>query len=61
MYIRKHIELAKYFESLVLSNDKFEVVGEVTMGLVCFRLKVCIHIKLFFGDKFQKFSKIGLK
>lgn len=39
MYIRKHIELAKYFESLVLSNDKFEVVGEVTMGLVCFRLK----------------------
>ena len=38
-YIRNHCELAKYFETLVLGNDKYEVIGEVTMGLVCFRLK----------------------
>lgn len=31
--------MAKHFEKLVLSNDKYEIVGEVTMGLVCFRLK----------------------
>jgi aromatic-L-amino-acid decarboxylase len=35
----KHVDLAKRFEQLVQSNDKYEIVGEVTMGLVCFRLK----------------------
>ncbi|RNA27256.1 dopa decarboxylase, partial [Brachionus plicatilis] len=38
-YIRKHVALAKYFESLVAKDDRFEIIGEVTMGLVCFRLK----------------------
>ncbi|CAF0754777.1 unnamed protein product [Brachionus calyciflorus] len=38
-YIRKHVDLAKYFESLVNKDDRFEIVGEVTLGLVCFRLK----------------------
>lgn len=37
-YIRNHIRLAKYFESLVLKDDRFEVVNEVKLGLVCFRL-----------------------
>lgn len=38
-HIRKHISLAHYFESLVKSDDRFEVTAEVIMGLVCFRLK----------------------
>jgi aromatic-L-amino-acid decarboxylase len=44
-YIRKHIDLAKHFESLVNQDNRFEIIGEVTMGLVCFRVKV---IKLYF-------------
>ncbi|EEB13798.1 Aromatic-L-amino-acid decarboxylase, putative [Pediculus humanus corporis] len=38
-YIRHHIRLAKKFESLVLSDQRFEVCNEVKLGLVCFRLK----------------------
>nr|BAA95568.1 dopa decarboxylase [Tenebrio molitor] len=38
-HIRKHIELAHYFESLVRSDERFEITEEVLMGLVCFRLK----------------------
>ncbi|KAL1124713.1 hypothetical protein AAG570_001336 [Ranatra chinensis] len=38
-HIRKQIELAHEFEALVLSDDRFEIVAEVLMGLVCFRLK----------------------
>ncbi|KAL3270010.1 hypothetical protein HHI36_009067 [Cryptolaemus montrouzieri] len=38
-YIRNHIRLAKYFESLVLKDCRFEVVNEVKLGLVCFRVK----------------------
>jgi glutamate/tyrosine decarboxylase-like PLP-dependent enzyme len=39
-YIRKHIDLAKHFESLVNQDSRFEIIGEVTMGLACFRVKV---------------------
>lgn len=38
-HIRKHVELAHYFESLVRSDERFEITEEVVMGLVCFRLK----------------------
>lgn len=38
-YIRHHVDLAKEFEKLVLSDDRFEIFGKVTLGLVCFRLK----------------------
>lgn len=38
-HIRKHIMLAKHFESLVRSDDRFEITQEVLMGLVCFRAK----------------------
>ncbi|XP_066260926.1 aromatic-L-amino-acid decarboxylase-like isoform X2 [Euwallacea similis] len=38
-YIRLHIRLAKRFESLVLKDKRFEICNEVTLGLVCFRLK----------------------
>ncbi|CAL8248598.1 unnamed protein product [Lota lota] len=38
-YMRKHVELAKAFESLVKEDNNFEICAEVVMGLVCFRLK----------------------
>ena len=33
------MRLAKYFEHLVLSDARFEILGKVVLGLVCFRLK----------------------
>ncbi|XP_034730796.1 aromatic-L-amino-acid decarboxylase isoform X1 [Etheostoma cragini] len=38
-HIRKHVCLAKEFESLVRADKRFEICNEVIMGLVCFRLK----------------------
>lgn len=38
-HIRKHIDLAHHFESLLKTDDRFEITAEVLMGLVCFRLK----------------------
>uniref|UniRef100_A0A914EF78 Dopa decarboxylase n=1 Tax=Acrobeloides nanus TaxID=290746 RepID=A0A914EF78_9BILA len=38
-YIREHVRLAKRFEALLRADDRFEIIGEVVMGLVCFRLK----------------------
>ncbi|XP_011867954.1 PREDICTED: aromatic-L-amino-acid decarboxylase-like isoform X1 [Vollenhovia emeryi] len=38
-YIRSHVAQAHEFEALVLSDPRFEIIGHVLMGLVCFRLK----------------------
>ncbi|XP_012286885.1 aromatic-L-amino-acid decarboxylase isoform X2 [Orussus abietinus] len=38
-HIRHTIELAKRFANLVKSNEKFEIVSETVMGLICFRMK----------------------
>ncbi|XP_055701578.1 aromatic-L-amino-acid decarboxylase [Phlebotomus papatasi] len=38
-YIRNHIALAKRFEQLVRSDERFEVRNDVHLGLVCFRLR----------------------
>ncbi|CAH0404867.1 unnamed protein product [Chilo suppressalis] len=38
-HIRKQIGLAHYFEEFCNKDDRFEIYEEVTMGLVCFRLK----------------------
>lgn len=38
-YIRKHVQLAHEFESFVHQDPRFEICAEVTLGLVCFRLK----------------------
>lgn len=37
-YQRNHIKLAKYFESLLLKDGRFEICNKVIFGLVCFRL-----------------------
>jgi hypothetical protein len=36
----QHVKLAKLFETYVKNDARFELLGNVTMGLVCFRLKV---------------------
>lgn len=38
-HIRRHCGFAKQFEGLCKKDERFEIVGEVAMGLVCFRLK----------------------
>ncbi|XP_066539964.1 aromatic-L-amino-acid decarboxylase [Hoplias malabaricus] len=38
-HIRKHVRMAKEFESLVRADDHFQIAAEVVLGLVCFRLK----------------------
>lgn len=38
-HIRKHVALAKEFESLVRADKRFEISAEVVLGLVCFRVK----------------------
>ncbi|XP_030761693.1 tyrosine decarboxylase-like [Sitophilus oryzae] len=43
-YIRNHIKLAKHFESLVKKDQRFEVMNDVRLGLVCFRLVGNDHI-----------------
>lgn len=38
-FLRHQIQLAYRFKELVESDERFEIIGEVIMGLVCFRLK----------------------
>ncbi|XP_039381149.1 aromatic-L-amino-acid decarboxylase isoform X3 [Mauremys reevesii] len=35
----EHVKLSHEFENLVLQDKRFEICAEVTLGLVCFRLK----------------------
>ncbi|KAG9510440.1 Tyrosine decarboxylase [Fragariocoptes setiger] len=37
-YIRNHVKLAKQFEQLLLADKRFEIINQVVLGLVCFRL-----------------------
>ena len=39
--MRKCVALAKEFEDMLLQDERFEVVFPTTLGLVCFRYKVC--------------------
>jgi len=36
----QHVGLAKQFEQLVRQDARFDVTNDVTLGLVCFRIKV---------------------
>ncbi|XP_046737366.1 aromatic-L-amino-acid decarboxylase-like [Diprion similis] len=38
-YIRRSVNLARYFEKLVRCDNRFEIVADTTLGLVCFRIK----------------------
>ena len=38
----QHCRLARKFEGLVATDPRFEVLGKVTLGLVCLRLKVSV-------------------
>lgn len=38
-YIRNHIRLAQFFKSLLQQDNRFELINEIHVGLVCFRLK----------------------
>ncbi|KAG7208393.1 hypothetical protein KM043_014625 [Ampulex compressa] len=38
-FIRSHVAQAHEFEALVLADSRFEIIAEVILGLVCFRLK----------------------
>lgn len=42
-HIRQSVKIARYFEKLVRSDERYEIVTEVTLGLVCFRIKVLIN------------------
>lgn len=39
-YMRNHIELAKHFAKLVQADDRFALINEARLGLVCFRLVI---------------------
>ncbi|CAG0917475.1 unnamed protein product, partial [Notodromas monacha] len=43
-YIRNHCRLAKRFEKHVEADARFEVVNNVRLGLVCFRLRGTNHL-----------------
>jgi hypothetical protein len=38
------VKLAKIFEAFILSDSRFEIMGKVVLGLVCFRLKVGVKV-----------------
>lgn len=39
----QHVVLAKQFEKMVKNDPNFVVTHKVTLGLVCFRLKVTLE------------------
>lgn len=39
-YMRNHIKMAQYFQSLIHCDNRFSVENNVVLGLVCFRLLV---------------------
>ena len=43
-HIRRGVQMATLFESLVAQDDKFELMAERHMGLVVFRIKVKLFV-----------------
>lgn len=44
LHVLQDVELAKQFEEMVKSDSRFEIYGDVILGLVCFRLKVRLDL-----------------
>ncbi|XP_036086411.1 aromatic-L-amino-acid decarboxylase isoform X1 [Rousettus aegyptiacus] len=59
-YIRKHVGLAREFESAVRGDARFEVCAEVVLGLVCFRLKGSNELNEALLEKINATKKIHL-
>lgn len=55
-HIRGQTKLAHEFEKLVEKDARFELVAPVVMGLVCFRMKVCILFNLYANFSFMHIS-----
>lgn len=49
----QQIELAHLFGQLLQSDDRFEIMDKIRMGLVCFRLKVRPPIHALNGPQFE--------
>lgn len=48
LFLFQDVQLAHLFESLVKEDRRFEIVGEVKMAIVCFRMKVSTNFDLLF-------------
>uniref|UniRef100_A0A183SJP5 Aromatic-L-amino-acid decarboxylase n=1 Tax=Schistocephalus solidus TaxID=70667 RepID=A0A183SJP5_SCHSO len=38
-HIRRQVEMAHYLERIILEDGRFEIISQVVLGIVCFRLK----------------------
>lgn len=56
----QHVQLAHEFERLLHQDPRFEICAEVTLGLVCFRLKVrlstLVSSMVFDGDQPERIA-----
>ncbi|XP_008553493.1 aromatic-L-amino-acid decarboxylase [Microplitis demolitor] len=59
-HIRHSVNLAKRFESLVESDERFEIITERSMGLVCFRVKGENSLTRDLYDRLMKRKRIYL-
>ncbi len=43
-HLRSQVALAHAFGRLVADDERFEIIAPVTMGLVCFRLRLYLDL-----------------
>ncbi|XP_012942331.1 aromatic-L-amino-acid decarboxylase-like [Aplysia californica] len=58
--IRQDVHLAKQFAQMVKADSRFELIGDVTLGLVCFRLKHCNCVNEELHEKLKSDRRIHL-
>uniref|UniRef100_A0A915KHL9 Dopa decarboxylase n=1 Tax=Romanomermis culicivorax TaxID=13658 RepID=A0A915KHL9_ROMCU len=59
-YIREHVRLAKKFEQLLKTDNRFEITNDVILGLVCFRLRTNNEINQKFLTKINASGKLHM-